>query len=904
MRRQRGSNSQAAGSIPSRRRRHNSCNLICVLLRRSIALRSSPARFAPRSLAFSVTFAPLLAMSGLRVRVQLHEPLRQAAATPVAHGLDAGQLSQLLLLLPASEVRTISDFAYRLTRQFGLESVAPHGLLLTMDLSPFGSAGNNTVGHCILPMSEPIEIINNMQLVHCWAKEGTTEPCEATAAAPTHAPAASERKRKRESTIPPASPPPAAVTAAASSSANIAASSAAPMLSKHQRKKQRQREAAAAAAASAEPTSIVPPIATISAVPVAAASASVAAPVAGLEKPKKKQRRGQRKPRSAAMDALQPATQTPVAAVAATPCATPSKSHATTPASARSAKLSHAMDTSDSSSSSSSSSDSDSDSDVQISAPRSQMKPTAAPPVSSSSAAAAASVAPLSRLPKGHFKFTDDADTDPRAASSATANSTAAASSPAAASSLVPVASAPLFFVSSKEHMPREKQQRAQRENGGAGIPPRQKEKRRGKRNGDVQATQTNGDASSLPVLPSKAAVPFDYSAAAVAADSFPSAPAAAASPSADADVSEEQREQEQVSLALETFGEHYIAPRTLKRLGGGAGNSWSAALVKERDAHVAATTAFDSCPPIDLSSVTAVACDVIAYRCLELSSEWTPVLSDYRTVRVTSHDRNTGEIQGQATSSRIDESKEQDASAAASHASLVLRITDLSSPKIVEGPSFTSCMSAWREAQRLEKKKAKWAAKHQHSAVAAASAASATTSSSTPVVAAPNTKPSAVPSRGRPRTSTRFSLMSNVVRALQEKEKLRAQQQAQTTMAATSQHNEAAAADVTANLSTGAAAHAARSPTVASPSPSRSLPPSRAAASSPAPIQSFIIPPSDYHLPSRTSPRPAPAAVSPAPVAAVAATTTASPEPTLSQLEQLIQQKRLELEAKERMQA
>jgi hypothetical protein len=289
-----------------------------------------------------------------------------------------------------------------------------------------------------------------------------------------------------------------------------------------------------------------------------------------------------------------------------------------------------------------------------------------------------------------------------------------------------------VFFVSSKEHMTREKRKRAVQQ------PSSMKDRRVEHPTAKIGSPHAaRGQEEENKALSPRSSRPpaaiAEHSAMDI--DSNP----AAYDEEKSIDPEDYREEKMEVTLAVEEFGQHFIAPRTLKRLGAGAPTATAGVNGDE-------SSTYDSSPPIDLTTTQLQPGDRLAYRITELSSDWTPVVSAWKVMTVSQH--ADGNIIGRADNSDED---------------LTLPNRDLLSPRLLSGPSFTGAQQRQRESERAKKKQAKWMQKHQENGTTEAVAAAPQSSSSS------SRAKKAVPMI---RGSNRFTLMSNIVRALQEKQK------------------------------------------------------------------------------------------------------------------------------------
>jgi hypothetical protein len=365
--------------------------------------------------------------------------------------------------------------------------------------------------------------------------------------------------------------------------------------------------------------------------------------------------------------------------------------------------------------------------------------------------------------------------------------------------------------------------------------------------------------------------------------------------------VEELRDEHAEVTHALTQFGAHFIAPRTLKRIG-----ALDNSTVGGARAANAADASYSHCPPVDLpsssSSPALQAGDLLVYRRLELSpSSWTPELSAHKRLRVEKHDKAAGLVSG------VPADDEEANAAAGEQSMLELPVTELSDTRLVEGPSFSRVNGEWRAQQRQEKKHERWNNKQQQqqqqqqqrspspssqqaqqlpASVAAIVTQSAVAVSSAAVV----TKPT------RQFRSTNFSLLSNCVRALQQKQQLQ-QFSAPSSLqpllpsdphqmhASRSKMIRSAAAVTATQLRSSARASSASAAAVTA----TGAPPAVANASTSQ--QSSQL---EFHLPTGPSPQPIAATAS---TIGAAPSTAAPADPSLSELARLLQEKKRELE-------
>lgn len=722
----------------------------------------------------------------LRLVVRLHPPLLGPSVGRPASLVAA---AQFLIGVPSDTCTRVDDLAKRIVAQFHLDEEAPHGIELCLHL-PDAAIGVDVGGsYAILPGSETTtHVLTTLDVVHVFKREADSQRVDTA-----HA---KKRKRAREMSETAEAALIADVDVVSASEPAVPTTTA-PSASKKQRRKSQSLPGAtsetAPATAESETSRVDvhsnttaagarnPPI--IPSVPLSSPAPELLPPLGSVgasARSKKKKRRGKKKSKKNKSTNNEETNATD---------ATPTK------------KANRRAVTSDSDSSSSSESSSDSDSDSDAGARPGRVKSTAptsvhaavpspavpAPAASAStpaeSAAAAHTAAPLLRLPKGHFKFTEDDGVDDDATMTAKDTLVAVSVAPLAPSSSPSVAAAPstsrlapapnaapLFFITSKEHVPRAKQKQRHNqtqprgynrqvhtgnehaaatsaETTTAGDQPTWSADTKAARGTPMTSEPLLSDAdeeqkhpSISPAHPTMSAVPWEYDndESMVSADS-------------EDDLAEEQAA---VSRALETFGEHFIAPRTLKRLGGATVPATDAShAVAGADA---APRGFEASPLIDLIKTTLSVGDLLAYRVTELTS-WTPTLSAWRTCRVRAH--AAGDVHG-------DRECEQDRSA------VTISVGDIAEARLIEGPSFTACSLAWREEQRALKKANKWRQKHGAGTTATGTSATASTVAPKPASPATTTTTSSAtrPVVPHTRASTRFTLMSNVVRALQQK--------------------------------------------------------------------------------------------------------------------------------------
>jgi hypothetical protein len=368
--------------------------------------------------------------------------------------------------------------------------------------------------------------------------------------------------------------------------------------------------------------------------------------------------------------------------------------------------------------------------------------------------------------------------------------------------------------------------------------------------------------------------------------------------------VEEHRDEHAEVTHALTQFGAHFIAPRTLKRIGALDNSTVGGARASQ-------TPSYAHCPPVDLSSSPSSpalqAGDLLIYRQLELSpSSWTPELSAHKRLRVEKHDKAAGMVYG------VPADDEEANAAAGEQSMLELPVTELSDTRLVEGPSFSRVNGEWRAQQRQEKKHEKWNNKQQQQQQQQQQQRSPSPSSQqaqqppTSVAAIVAQSAAAVPSGvssaavtkpPRQFRSTNFSLLSNCVRALQQK-----QQQQQFLPISSSQplppsdpHQMHASRTKMIQNATATTSNQARSSARASSAPAAAVtatgaPPAVANASTSQ--QSSQL---EFHLPTGPSQQPIAAT---APMTSAASSAAATPaDPSLSELARLLQEKKRELE-------
>ena len=166
-----------------------------------------------------------------------------------------------------------------------------------------------------------------------------------------------------------------------------------------------------------------------------------------------------------------------------------------------------------------------------------------------------------------------------------------------------------------------------------------------------------------------------------------------------------------------------------------------------DADDQLEASAAFRTCPPLG-RGVLGVELDLLLYRLVELGQRG-PCVSSYRSARVMSVDgaaqrvtlAPTGHAEemrriGHTTSlsRRWAVSPSIDGAEQAAEA-VEMAWNELLDVRVVEGPSYTSALLAWRERRRREKKSAKWVEKQRRAAAAGLTGATPARSSTSAAV-------------------------------------------------------------------------------------------------------------------------------------------------------------------------